>query len=67
MKPRKKTAKFKKMIDDIIFYSIIIGIFLLSIGIYLIGSGNNPPLGKNLIVIGSSMFYISMIVFVFRL
>jgi len=67
MKSRRNTTKFKKAIDDIIFYLLILGIFMLSIGIYLIGSKLNPVIGKNLIIIGSGMFYISMIVFVFRL
>jgi len=64
---RKIFGEIKKKIDDILFYSIIFGVILLSSGIYIMGSEINPEVGRNLIILGSGLFYISVIIFTFRL
>jgi hypothetical protein len=61
---------FKKIrlnIDNILFYSIVCGVLLLSAGVYIMGSGINRPLGRDMIILGSGIFYISVIIFTFRL
>jgi len=59
--------KVRLKIDDIIFYSIILGISLLSLGVFLMGSGINREIGRDAIVLGSGIFYVSIIIFTFRL
>jgi len=63
----KKLFERIKMMNNILFYSIIIGITLLSLGVYLLGSDINRSIGRNMIILGSGIFYISVIVFVFKL
>jgi hypothetical protein len=64
---RKLWEKVKREIDDILFFSIVFGVILLSAGVYIMGSKINPELGRDLIIVGSGMFYISVIIFTFRL
>jgi len=64
---RKIFGEIKKKIDDILFYSIIFGVILLSSGIYIMGSEINPEVGRNLIILGSGLFYISVIIFTFSI
>jgi hypothetical protein len=59
--------KIKLNIDNILFYSIVFGVLLLSAGVYIMGSGINRPLGRDMIILGSGIFYISVIIFTFRL
>jgi small basic protein len=63
----KMREKLKKEIDNILFFSIVFGVVLLSAGVYIMGSKINPELGRDLIILGSGMFYISVIIFTFRL
>lgn len=61
-------GRIKKLgLDGILFYSIVFGILLLSAGVYVMGSGLNRPVGRNMIILGSGIFYVSIIVFTFRL
>jgi hypothetical protein len=64
---RKLWEKVKREIDDILFFSIVFGVILLSVGVYIMGSRINPEVGRDLIILGSGMFYISVIIFTFRL
>ena len=60
--------RIKKLnLENILFYSIIFGIILLSAGVYVMGSGLNRPIGRNMIILGSGIFYIAIIIFVFSL
>ena len=69
MKKSKKSKK-KDSLDlskeNILITSIIIGVLLLSFGIYLIGV-EFGSIGKNLIIFGSLLLYISTIVLAFIL
>jgi ABC-type Mn2+/Zn2+ transport system permease subunit len=66
-KIKKIFEKVEKKLDDILFYSIVIGVILLSAGVYIMGSRINPEIGRDLIILGSGLFYISVIIFTFRL
>lgn len=66
-KIRNLFRKIREKADDILFYSIIIGIILLSLGIYLMGSGVERSVGRDMIILGSSIFYISVVIFAFKL
>jgi len=57
----------KKELDNILFFSIVFGVILLSAGVYIMGSKINPEIGRDLIILGSGIFYISVIIFTFRL
>jgi hypothetical protein len=59
--------KMKKEVDNILFFSIVFGVVLLSVGVYIMGSKINPELGRDFIIFGSGIFYISVIIFTFRL
>jgi ABC-type Mn2+/Zn2+ transport system permease subunit len=59
--------KMKKELDNILFFSIVFGVILLSAGVYIMGSKINPEIGRDLIILGSGIFYISVIIFTFRL
>jgi hypothetical protein len=59
--------KMKKEADNILFFSIVFGVILLSAGVYIMGSKINPEIGRDLIILGSGIFYISVIIFTFRL
>jgi hypothetical protein len=59
--------KIRKKMDDILFFAIVIGVILLSAGVYFMGSGINRPIGRDLIIFGSGIFYVSVIIFTFRL
>lgn len=64
---KKIFKKIKLNLDNILFYSIVGGILLLSAGVYIMGSGINRPVGRDMIILGSGIFYISVIIFTFRL
>jgi len=65
---RKTRKKLKKInIDNVLFYSIVSGILLLSFGVYIMGSGINRYMGKTMLILGSGIFYISVIIFTFRI
>jgi hypothetical protein len=66
-KVKKLLRKIKIEVDNILFYSIVIGILLLSAGVYLMGSGINRSIGRDMIIVGSGVFYVSVIIFTFRL
>jgi ABC-type Mn2+/Zn2+ transport system permease subunit len=66
-KIKKIFEKVGKKLDDILFYSIVFGVILLSAGVYIMGSRINPEIGRDLIILGSGLFYISVIIFTFRL
>ena len=59
--------KLKLDLDKILFYSILLGVLLLSAGVYLMGSGINRLAGRDMIILGSGIFYVSVIIFTFRL
>jgi hypothetical protein len=60
--------RIKKLnFDNILFYSIVFGVLLLSAGVYVMGSGLNRPIGRNMIILGSGIFYVAIIIFTFRL
>lgn len=59
--------KNKMRIDNILFYSTVIGVLLLSAGVYIMGSGTNRPIGRDMIILGSGIFYISVIALAFKL
>lgn len=63
----KKTKQLKLNTENILFYSIIFGILLLSAGVYIMGSGTNRPVGSYMIIFGSGIFYTAVIIFTFRL
>gem|GEM_PF-6249985 len=63
----KVLFQLKNKFDEIIFYSIILGVCLISLGVYLIGSGLNREIGRNVLICGSGIFYVAIIIFVFRL
>lgn len=61
-------GRIKKLnFDNILFYSIVFGILLLSAGVYVMGSGLNRPIGSYMIIFGSGIFYVAIIIFTFRL
>ena len=62
-KRRKKFSITKKELENWLFYSIIVGIVLISSGVYLIGSGANRFLGRNILILGSGIFYFSIIIY----
>ena len=60
--------EIKKLnLENILFYSIILGVLLLSAGVYFMGSGINRPIGRNMIILGSAIFYIGIVIFTFTL
>jgi hypothetical protein len=59
--------RIKEDMDNILFYSIVAGVLLLSAGVYIMGSGINRTIGRDMIILGSGIFYISVIIFTFRL
>lgn len=61
----EKIKKFDH--ENILFFSIVFGVLLLSVGVYVMGSGINRPLGSYMIIFGSGIFYVSMIIFTLRL
>jgi hypothetical protein len=67
IKNMRVVEKIRKEADNILFFSIIAGVILLSAGVYLMGSGINRSIGRDLIIFGSGIFYISIIIFTFRL
>jgi len=61
-------GRIKKLnLENILFYSIILGVLLLSVGVYVMGSDLNRPIGRNIIILGSGIFYIGIIIFIFLL
>jgi len=66
-KAKSLFQKIKTRTDNILFYSMVIGILLLSAGVYIMGSGINRSIGRDMIIIGSAIFYISVIIFAFRI
>ena len=63
----KFLLRVRKKLDEVIFYSIVLGVCLISLGVYLIGSGLNREIGRNVLICGSGIFYVAIIIFVFRL
>ncbi|MCM8807872.1 MAG: hypothetical protein NC926_08050 [Candidatus Omnitrophica bacterium] len=59
--------KIRKKVDDILFYSIITGVILLSLGVYLMGSGIERSIGRDMIILGSGIFYVSVVIFTFKI
>jgi predicted membrane channel-forming protein YqfA (hemolysin III family) len=53
----------QKKLEDILFYFILSGVLILSAGIGLIKF--NGKLGSSLIIVGSSLFYVGVVVFAF--
>ncbi|MDI6826387.1 MAG: hypothetical protein QMD36_04315 [Candidatus Aenigmarchaeota archaeon] len=53
--------------ENILFYSMIFGVLLLSAGVYVMGSGLNRTLGKYMIIFGSGIFYVGVVIFTFSL
>ncbi|MFB6217507.1 MAG: hypothetical protein ABEJ72_11190 [Candidatus Aenigmatarchaeota archaeon] len=45
--------------------ALVVGIFLMSFGIYFIGTKTVPFVGSRLIITGSALFYISVVLLVF--
>jgi hypothetical protein len=64
---RTKKAVKRINLENILFYAIVFGVLLLSVGVYTMGSGLNRPLGSYMIILGSGIFYVSVIVFTFQL
>lgn len=54
----------RKKLETILFYAILSGVLILSAGVGLIGLGIGS-LGTLLIVVGSGLFYIGVVTFVF--
>ncbi|MEM5829481.1 MAG: hypothetical protein QW040_01760 [Candidatus Aenigmatarchaeota archaeon] len=67
LRAKNFSKELKRRMNNILFYSILISIILLSGGVYLMGSGINRPVGGYMIILGSSIFYISIIIFTFSL
>jgi vacuolar-type H+-ATPase subunit I/STV1 len=63
----KFKEKMKLGAENILFYSIVFGVLLLSAGVYIMGSGINRPVGSYMIILGSGIFYVSVIIFALRL
>jgi hypothetical protein len=59
--------KVRARADDILFYAIVLGVIMLSAGVYIMGSGIDRPIGRDLIILGSGIFYVSVVILVFRL
>lgn len=58
-------SKIKENRLDSLTVAIVLGISLISLGIYVIGSKIYPYLGSRMIIIGSGIFYVSVILLVF--
>ena len=61
-KVRKVWKKLDK--EDFTTFMIIMGVLLMSLGVYLMGSKISPILGKYTLILGSCMFYVFTIVYV---
>jgi hypothetical protein len=55
-----------KVVRRVLFYTIPIGVGLMSLGIFLMGRGFGW-VGSRILILGSGIFYISVILFVFLL
>lgn len=53
----------KNFQENLLIFSITVGILLLSLGVYLVGS--HIPFGSTILTTGSGIFYVSIILFVF--
>lgn len=62
-----KKQRTKLNLENILIITCIIGLVLISFGIYLIGSRTFPDLGTNILIIGSGIFYFSTILLAFKL
>lgn len=49
--------------ENLLIFSITFGILVLSLGVYLVGL--HIPIGSTILILGSSILYVSIIVFVF--
>jgi len=65
--PNKKNVVYKLFKDkeNLLIFCIVFGIVVLSIGVYLVGY--HIPFGSTILTMGSGIFYISVIFFVFLL
>jgi hypothetical protein len=66
-KPTKSFVNFKTIYKDwlsFLTFSLILGISLLSIGVYLVGI--HLPNGNLVLILGSFIVYISVIVLAFK-
>lgn len=59
----KKLIANRKRLEEFLFYPIVGGVLLISLGVYLMGSGINRLWGRNILILGSGMFYFSVIIF----
>ncbi|MFP4116162.1 MAG: hypothetical protein ACLFTQ_03075 [Candidatus Aenigmatarchaeota archaeon] len=53
--------------EDSLISAIVGGILLISMGVYLVGSEIVPFVGSRMIILGSGIFYVSVILLVFVL
>ena len=62
----RKRGKSKEAVTDSLFFSILTGVLLISLGVFLVGQFHSR-LGVFSLAIGSALLYISVIVLVFKL
>jgi len=65
MPKTKKQIKIELNKKNILFYSILLGVLILSTGVGLIKI--NGKIGSFLIILGSGLFYIGVIILVFKI
>lgn len=53
--------------EESLIFTITVGVLLISLGVYLVGSKIMPFIGSRIIILGSGIFYISVILLVFVL
>lgn len=64
IKDKKRVGLFKSWLDFLTF-SLILGVLLLSLGVYLVGI--NFPNGNIVLTIGSLIVYITTIILAFKI
>lgn len=64
---KKILELLKERKQDSLISAIVSGVLLISLGVYLVGSQILPFVGSRLIILGSGIFYVSVILLVFLL
>jgi len=63
MRILEKVKNKKQLQENLIVFFITLGVLILSLGVYMVG--NHISFGSIILTIGSGIFYISIILFVF--
>lgn len=67
MNLKSRFINFFKDKEKFLTFFITLGVILISLGVYIMGSDLAPFIGSRLIIIGSGIFYISVVALVFVL